>query len=412
MTKYQIMKSGKRRKSFIAILTLLMLALGSLALWPKVPRQPDSVQNAAEFESYLQKLVDNGTVPGLSLVIVKDDSIVYSKGFGWADKPRKMPANPQSVYHWYSITKIVTAIAILQLQEQVKLQLDDSVTRYLPFFKVKYPSNTSQVITIRNLLNHSAGLPNPQFRLFRWIHYEGDPSVNQTDLVKKVMPNFSKLLFEPGEDSRYSNFDYMVLGAIIEKVTGQTYEEYVRQHILQPLGMNHTDFIYTKAMEPFEAAGANPVWNKWTLFIPFIKGSVVREKSGNYLWLKRFYNDQTPSTALIGSAEDAARLAIAYLNKGELNGHRILTEQSIVTMTHDSHIEMKAHKPNYFFRQGIGWQIYKGRGEYALQHDGGGFGFSTIMRLYPDEKLGFILFANDGNCKGWRILNLADKLEW
>ena len=158
--------------------------------------------------------------------------------------------------------------------------------------------------------------------------------------------------------------------------------------------------------------GHHPVFDITTLLMPYIKGPVVREKSGNHFWLNRFYNDQTPSTGLIGSATDAAHMAISYLNKGEFNRQHILSAQSVDTMTNESHVKMKNDPTTYFTRQGIGWQIYKDKGELVLQHTGGGLGFSTIMQLYPNEKLGFILFTNDVTCKGWKIINLAAKLKW
>jgi D-alanyl-D-alanine carboxypeptidase len=406
------MKSLRRKKWLIVLLAFSMIIIGCVFLWPRTPKPPELVKSVADLEGYLKKLVDFGTPPGMSLVVVKNDSIVYSKGFGWADKPHQIRATPETVYHWFSITKIATAIAIFQLQEQGKLQLDDSVTKFLPFFKVKYPSTTSQTITIRKLLNHTSGLSDPGFRLLRWVHYEGNLPLNQTELVEKVLPKYSKLAFEPDDYTAYTNLGYMVLGAIIEKVTNQTYENYIRQNILEPLGMKHTDFIYTKEMEPFEAAGAHPIFDIQTLFIPYVKGPVVRETSGNHIWFKRFYNDQTPSSGLIGSATDAARLAMAYLNNGELNGRLILSEQSVTTMTTESYIAKAAKQYTYFIRQGIGWQIYKGRGGLMLQHGGGGLGFITSMRLYPDEKLGFILFTNDTKSESWRILDLAARLNW
>ncbi len=105
-----------------------------------------------ELEAYIKKLTDSGTPQGISFVVVRNNQIIYSKGFGWADHPHKIPATPDAVYHWYSMTKIVTAMAVFQLQEKGALQLDDPVVRYLSFFKVKYPSDSSKIVTIRDLL--------------------------------------------------------------------------------------------------------------------------------------------------------------------------------------------------------------------------------------------------------------------
>jgi CubicO group peptidase (beta-lactamase class C family) len=360
----------------------------------------------------MQRLVNNGSPPGMSFVVVKDGRIVYSKGFGWADHPRKVPATPETVYHWWSCTKIPTAIAILQLQEMGKLQIDDPVSKYLPFFNVQYPSTQSKAITIRNLLTHSSGLPEPGMRIVSWIHHDGAPSVNQTELVQRVLPEYSKLVFEPGDHSEYTNLGYMVLGAIIEKVTGRAYEEYVKEHILDPLEMKHTAFLYTEAMGPHEACGSHPIFNIYTPLVPFIGMSYVREISGGHLWFKRVYNDQTPPTGLIGSATDAARLVAAYMSGGQLDGRRILSRESITVMTREGHTKGKDASPQSKRRQGIGWQVNAGNGRMFLQHEGGGLGFRTIIRLYPDENLGFVLFNNDVTCENWGIIDLAATLTW
>jgi CubicO group peptidase (beta-lactamase class C family) len=373
------MKFGSWKKwQVLGILSGLLIA-GPILLWPKTPQPPKTITTIAELESYMNGLTDFGTPPGMSFAVIKNGHIIYSKGFGWADEPREIRATSKTAYHWWSCTKIATAIVILQLQEKGKLSLNDPVVRHLPFFEVKYPSETSNKVTILNLLNHSSGLPDPSaFTFMKWIHHDGEPSVNQTDFIKKVLPDYFKLKFEPGDHAEYSNIGYMVLGAIIEKITGITYEDYIRQNILCPLGMNQTDFLYLEAMEPDEAAGAHPIFNWMTPLLPFVGGSYIRELKGGHIWMERVYTDQTPSTGLIGPVSDAARLIAAYMNGGILDGKRILSQESIRTMT----------------------------------HDGGGPGFSTKIQLYPDENLGFVLFTNDATCECWKIINLAATLNW
>ncbi|MGD0338144.1 MAG: serine hydrolase domain-containing protein [Bacteroidota bacterium] len=391
-------------------LTILIALFSSCC---SIPKPPDNIVSISELEDYLNKVVESGTPPGMSLAVVKNGSIIYSKGFGWADEPREICAAPKTVYHWWSCTKIATAIAILQLKEKGKLSLNDPVVLHLPFFKVKYPSDTSKEVTILNLLNHSSGLPDPSvFTFIRWIHHDGEPPVNQTDFIKKVLPDYSELKFEPGDHAEYSNIGYMVLGAIIEKITGIAYEDYIRQNILRPLGMNHTDFLYTKAMEPDEAAGAHPIFNLMSPLLPFVGGSYIRELDNDHIWMERVYTDQTPSTGLIGSATDAARLVAAYLNGGVFDGQRILSQESITTMTYEGQIKAKNEDSLNYRRQGIGWQIYGKSGRWVLTHDGGGPGFSTKIQLYPDENLGFVLFTNDATCEAWKIINLAGTLKW
>ncbi len=406
------MRYRKAKRWAILLLPIGLLVVGFFLFRPKAPHLPGTIAGVAELEDYIEKSVRSGTPPGMTLVVIKNGTIIYSKGFGWADGPRKIPATPGTVYHWWSCTKIVTAIAILQLREKSKLRLDDPVIQYLPFFTVKYPSAGSRPVTILNLLNHSSGLPDAGFRIMSWIHHDGDPPWNQTDLLKEVLPRFSELEFAPGDHSEYTNIGYMVLGAIIEKVTGQTYESYVRQNVLEPLGMGYTDFVYTAAMEPNEAAGAHPLIDGWTPLIPFIGMTYVREISGDHVWFKRVYTDQTPPSGLIGPATDAARLVAAYLGGGDLEGRRILSTESIGMMTHEGYSKGKADDPQSFRRQGIGWQIANENGNLRLSHEGGGLGFHSIMQLYPDEDLGFVLFTNDVTCDGRAILNLAAALNW
>jgi D-alanyl-D-alanine carboxypeptidase len=407
------MKLRRWKKWQVLIVSFGLLVARPILLLPQTHQPPKTIATKAELESYMNKLTDHGTPPGMSLAVIKNGKIIYSKGFGWADEPWKIRATSKTVYHWWSCTKIATAIAVFQLQEKGKLSLNDPVVRYLPFFEVAYPSETSKEVTILNLLNHSSGLPDPSaFTFMNWIHHDGEPPVNQTNFIKEVLPDYSKLKFEPGDHAEYSNIGYMVLGAIIEKVTGITYEDYIRQNILQPLGMNHTDFFYTNIMEPDEAAGAHPIFNLMSPLLPFFGGSYIRELDCGHIWMERVYTDQTPSTALIGSATDAAKLVTAYLNGGVFDGQRILSQESIATMTYKGQIKAKNEDSLNYRRQGIGWQIYSKSGRWILTHDGGGPGFSTKIQLYPDENLGFVLFTNDVTCETWKILNLAATLNW
>ena len=408
------LKLTKRRKIILVIFVLVAILVGYVAK-PKIPQPPDSVQNVAELDAYLEKLVDSGSPPGLSMVIVKNDSIVYSKGFGWADGPHKIKATPQTVYHWWSITKIPTAIAILQLQEQGKLQLDDAISKYLPFFKVKYPSDKSSTITIRHLLNHSSGIPDAGgLKFAKWIHHDGEPALDQTAFIEKVFPDYATLAFEPGEDTAYTNIGYMLLGAIIEKVSAQNYRDYIRQNILEPLEMTQTDFVYTSNMEANEAAGSHPSFTFMAPMLRIMMGSFIRETSNNSLWLERVYTDQEPPSALIGSVTDASRLVRAYLNKGILNSDRILSEESIDLMTNDSHVAEANDQGLFFFRRGIGWHVFKEKGELKLEHTGGGPGFFSIMQIYPSKNLGLVMFCNDVSLEkyGWKILQLGAHLNW
>ncbi len=409
----KFLKLTKRKKIVLGFLILAILLVYYLS--PKIPAPPETVNNVTELDTYLEELVDSGSPQGLSMLIVKNDSIVYNKGFGWADAPRNIKATPETVYHWWSITKIPTAMAILQLEEQGKLRLEDPVSKCLPFFEVTYPSEKSPTITIRHLLNHSSGIPDASgLKLAKWIHHDTEPALDQTALIEQVFPDYATLQFEPGEDTAYTNIGYMLLGAVIEKASGQPYRDYIRQNILEPLKMTQTDFVYTSEMEAVEAAGSHPTFTFMAPMLRIMMGSSIRETSNSSLWLERVYTNQEPPSALIGSTEDASRLVRAYLNKGILDGNRILSEESIDLMTNDSHVATANDEGSFFFRRGIGWHVFKEKDELKLEHTGGGPGFFTIMQIYPSQDLGLVMFCNDLslNQYGWKILQLGASLHW
>ena len=244
---------------------LVVIGAGLIVAWAHRPPfvgadpAPTSVESIEEFESYVERLVDSGEPPGVSVAVVKDGSLVYQRGFGYADGPNQMEATADTVHHWWSITKMFTTVGILQLAEKDLLDLNDPVSEHLAFFDVEYPQPDSPPITIRHLLTHTSGLPDLGGSDFiSLIHYDGDPPYNQTEFLKDILPNYRQLVAEPGTEGRYTNVGTIVLSAVIEAVTGETYEGYIRDNILRPLGMDHTDFVYTEAMRDLEASGSHP----------------------------------------------------------------------------------------------------------------------------------------------------------
>lgn len=192
--------------------------------------------------------------------------------------------------------------------------------------------------------------------------------------------------FGPGSKAVYGNLNYMILGAVIEAVSGHTYEEYVVENILNPLGMDQTNFVYTPKMSEYEAAGSIPLVHFFTPLLPTLldTNALVRERDGKLLWMNRVYIEATPSTGLIGSASDAAKLMVAYLNRSTLNGQLLLSPESIFVLTNTLPIDGR----------GLGWAVGESDGEFYLEHGGGGPGFATTMRLYPESGIGIVILTN------------------
>jgi CubicO group peptidase (beta-lactamase class C family) len=418
------MRKGLGTVVIILVVLGLLTGAGYLTLISRPLKPPQSVSGLAELESYLEDLTgyNADSPPGLSLVVVKDGRIVYQNAFGMADGPKNIRSTVDTVYNTWSMVKPMTAAAVLQLQEQGLLNIDDPVADYLHFFEVQYPSESSETVTIRHLMNHSSGLSNNVPEILRWIHFDGDPEWNQTELITVKLPNYTELAYEPGSQGVYTNVGYMVMAAVIEAVSGRTYQQYMIDQVFGPLGMDHTSWTYTDATIAEEAAGSSPSFDYQALMLPLLfdrgqRQALIRERGEGVIWFNRVYTDQKGPTGPISTATDFARFVMAYLNEGELDGRRILSRETVARMTSDSHVlpgntsEARAYKDYDQMYHGLGWYVVK-NGEFFLAHSGGGPGFSSDMRLYPDRELGMVIIGNGTYIPKREILDLVASLEW
>ncbi len=383
----------------IFLIVLLILAVTGMILVASRPRLPNNPSSLTELENNLQIMVEKNQPPGMSVAVVKDGQMMYSKGFGWADSPANLPAGTNTVYHWWSMTKIPTALAVLHLVDMGKLDLDDPVSDYLSYFEVELDGARTCEITIRQLLRHTSGLPDPTPDIVGWVHYD-HKIYNQTELVKQHYPKYNQLKFAPDKEAAYTNFGYMVLGAVIEAVSGQSYEDYIQTQILVPWGMTQTSFLYTPEMEGYVAAGSQPLVHFYTPLLPFFldTSELVREREGGLLWFNPVYVDVTPSTGLIGSVNEAALLVQALLDRDDF----------LSSKSHDLLLPRGANPEEL----PLGWPTFKMEDRLWVQHSGGGPGFATIMRLYPKENLGIVIMSNNTNLPREALVDAFASLQW
>lgn len=380
------------------------------------PETPESVASIGELESFLEELVQSNKPPGVSISVIKDGAVVYAKAFGLADPLTGIPAGVDTVYAWWSMTKIPTALAILQLHEQGLLDIDDPVADYLPFFEVEYPSPNSDIITVRHLLNHSSGIPSNVPAVLFWMHPEGLPELDQTQVVAERFPPYSVLNFEPGSLAYYTNVGYMLLGAIIETASGESYSDYVRNHLLGPLGMDHTDFELSPEMRALAAVPSHPLIDPISPLVPFLVDDIVLEVEDGLIYMNRVFADSLPPTGLYGPTGDIARLLAAMMNEGELDGQRILAPETVAMMLTES--QLAGEGPDLStsgIEQALGWQVFKNfenSGRTFFEHTGGGPGFAPIMRFYPDEELGLVIMSNGTYIDREHIALLLASLDW
>ena len=170
--------------------------------------------------------------PGLAIGIVYDQALLWTRGFGYANVEAQMATTPQTIYRIASITKLFTSTAIMQLRDAGTLQLDDPVTKHLPWFAIQQPSTDAPPITIRHLLTHTSGLPREAAFPY-WTEPDAFPTYEQ---IRATVPHQEAVL-PPETRWTYSNLGLALAGNIVEVVSGQDYAAYIQQHILDPLGM-------------------------------------------------------------------------------------------------------------------------------------------------------------------------------
>ena len=339
-------------------------------------------------------------VPGVSLAVVNPTGVEWSTGVGMADLGAAQPATAETVYLWFSMTKIVTATAVMQLAERHALELDQPAAELVPALASATWRGRRVPITIRQLLSHTAGLPNPI--PVGWVHQAEAPAPDSRAWAERLLARHTRLACEPGSRTGYSNLGYVALGQAIAAASGQPYEEYVRASILRPLGMASTDFVCTGSMRRRAATGYQPRWSAMTLLLPFLlPRGILGRTYGRYIAFQPFYVDGAAYGGLVGSVEDAGRFALLHVCGGELDGVRLLSPESIVQMQNLSHTGPDLDV-------GLGWFRKRAelhRGETFVEHLGGGAGFFNVMRLWPDRARAAVVMGNATSYDQAAILN-------
>lgn len=257
-------------------------------------------------------------------------------------------------------------------------------------------------VTVRHLLSHSAGLPNPI--PVGWVRPADQAPTDPDEFTARVLAKHSRLRGEPGTRARYSNLGYLVLGQVIEAASGTPYTDYVRANILAPLRMNGTDFAYEGEMRARAATGYHPANRPSTLLLrQLVPGGIFDHRAGKLWALARFCVEGAPYGGLIGSVEDAARFASLHLGFADENSRRVLSAGGVAEM-------QKLTASGRKLDVALGWfhrRADRGSGPHYWEHLGGGGGFFNTMRIYPELNLGLVAM---GNRTSWDYQRLAKAL--
>lgn len=399
---------------------VLLVILGvflSAIVWNSLSTAaPETFSTVSDMEDFLKETVERGNPPSIAVSVVDQKGVIYSRAFGVTDETHEQPASDRTVYNWWSITKLFTTVAVLQLQEEAALDLEDEVSEHLPFFRPDYSNAGNGVVRIRHLMNHSAGLPEAGLTTYSWIHREDQPQyLTETDFAKAILPDFSTLQSRPGREAVYTNVGFIVLGALIEAVSGQSYQDYLKEKILDPLDMKETQFKTIRSIQRYRAAGSNPVIDFQTLLLPATGNfsALIRDFEAWQIWFEPLNMEPVAAGGLIGPLTDLSHFMIAYLNLGEFHGSRVLSASSVRTMSRDHHVGADRSRPARSrpgMKHGLGWWIVPVGGSYFLEHTGFGPGFSSILRVYTDHGIGIAVLLNGTGLSRGRFCDAVAKL--
>ena len=333
---------------------LLSLALSAL---PARAAGPVSNSDLAAYADKLLSAVYPAGQPGAAALVQKDGQVVLRKGYGMANLELGVPATPENVFEIGSITKQFTAAAILLLQERGKLRVEDPITRYLP----DYPTH-GQTITIENLLTHTSGIPS-YTSLPEWYpHIREDMRPADLAALFKDKP----LEFNPGERWAYDNSGFFLLGMIVEKVSGRTYEQFVEEEIFRKLGMTHSRYGHPEEIVPLRASGYSKDGEEFrnTAFIsmtqPYAAGALMSTVDDLALWARALQ-----SGALLQKASRDRMLTAYKLRSG------VSTQ----------------------YGYGIG--VLDFRGTRVLGHGGDINGYTANVTWAPEERVFVAILSNN-----------------
>jgi CubicO group peptidase (beta-lactamase class C family) len=336
----------------------------------------------AQLEGYVDRTAAlyHGSI---SVAAVKNGEVVYRYAAG--DRGRGLPANPDVAYHWGSISKLVTATAVMQQVEQRRLSLDATLDQYFPEFPL------GRRIKVQHLLSHSAGLPD--FEYSHLVAFGDNRMPDLASVLDGYWPRVNGLVYEPGSRSIYHNWNFLVLARLVEKASGEEFVSYVRRHVFVPAGLRHTAYTTAGLAGTPEALGVvTPELLASTEALlaagGLETGDFVAERNDAVAQLQPY--DILPCWAGVKStAADAALFGWLFLDGGRSAGNSILSGPTVREM-----LRMRKSADGRPLGMGLAWHLGRqGRESYA-EHAGGGPGIDSLLRLYPERGLSIAVLGN------------------
>ena len=349
----------------------------------------------SEVDKILTKQAEKNKTPSVQYIIFNEDRIIHLFQRGFADIKNKKNIDQKTTFNWYSTTKTFTALAILQLAEKKQLDIDNTITNYLPNYW--YSSN----ITIRQLMAHSAGIPNPN--PLSWIHLADEhPDFNRDYFFDQVFKKHNRLKSKPNEKFAYSNLGYVLLGQLLEKVSGQTYEDYIRDHIIEPLGILSKELDFEIFDKNLHAKGYQKRITLLNLALGFIldKSKFMNDAEGQWKPFKNFYVNGTSYGGLVGNSN----AMVTYIQELLKPNCRLISDEYKEILFNEN-----LTSSNKETGMCLSWFKGKLMGTPYFHHAGGGGGYYCEIRIYPELGIGSVIMFNRTGIRDERYLDKMDK---
>lgn len=328
----------------------------------------------AGLDTAFARILKDWHAAGFAVAVVEKDKIIYSKGFGYRNYETRTPVTTNTLFAIGSCTKAFTASLIGMLVKQGKVDIDKPVRNYIPELKF-YNDDMNDHITLRDMMCHRTGLPRHDLA---WYLF---PTNSMDTLMQRIQ------YMEPSagirEKWQYNNFMFMMQGAIVEKLTGKSWEDNIRERIFVPLGMDSSDVSLTEwTKSSHEAFGYD------------VKDDSIIKKTEHY-----DIEAMAPAGSINSSVNDMAKWVTLWINGGKHNGKEILPATYVndaitVQMATGGGLPDKKMPEIYFSGYGFGWFLNSYRGHYCAEHGGNIDGFSASTSFYPTDSIGIVVLTN------------------
>ncbi len=334
--------------------------------------------------------IEKGKSPSIQYYFFNENAVIDSFQKGFANIANRIVVDNQTTYHAFSITKTFTALAVLQLAEKGKIDINTPVIRYLPGFSY------GEKITVKHLLNHSAGIPNPI--PLSWIHLDNEhKTFRSKDFFKSVFKKNNKVKFNPNDKFSYSNLGYVILGQLIEQVSGSGYESYITENIIQKLTQYPDDLTFQIINKDVHAVGYHKQMSFSNFVLSFFinKTKFMGSVEGKWRSFKNFYVNGASYGGLIGKPS----AFVKYIQELLKNDSTLISPEYMQML----------FRENKNTGMCLSWFTGNLNGVKYFAHAGGGGGYYCEIRIYPDIKKGSVIFFNRTGMSDERYLDKVDK---